>query len=110
MRPMRPHEELRRRAERLGAAVVAAALGAVLLALALPAASGRAAAGLPAGLRPRANLGVSQASSARVPHWACPDGPCEAIVDPHPVKTFAGYALPGGPLLEGGGELGGYDP
>ncbi len=26
------------------------------------------------------------------------------------MRTFAGYALPGGPLLEGGGELGGFDP
>jgi hypothetical protein len=38
-------------------------------------------------------------------------GACEAIIDPRPVRVSGRYALPdGGPLLEGGGELGGFDP
>ncbi len=45
------------------------------------------------------------------PYWACPEGPCEAIIDPRPVRIAGGWRLPaGGPLLEGSGELGGYDP
>jgi streptogramin lyase len=36
---------------------------------------------------------------------------CNLIIDPPPVETSAGLALPGGgPLLEGGGEKGGFDP
>jgi hypothetical protein len=36
---------------------------------------------------------------------------CNLIVDPPAIKTASGYRLPGGgPLLEGGGEKGGYDP
>jgi hypothetical protein len=36
---------------------------------------------------------------------------CDLIVDPHPVRKSSRYALPaGGPLLEGSGEDGGYDP
>ena len=44
-------------------------------------------------------------------HWACPEGACEAIAAPLPQSTDAGFALPrSGRLLEGSGELGGYDP
>ena len=37
---------------------------------------------------------------------------CNIVIDPPAVKTSSGYyALrSGGPLLEGGGELGGYNP
>jgi len=100
----------RYKAAALGATVLVATLGIMLLAVAAPVAMGSAATRVSGGLRFRAGLGVSPSTSTRVPRWACPNGPCEAIVDPHPVKTFAGYALPGGPLLEGGGELGGFDP
>ncbi|HXW59803.1 MAG TPA: S8 family serine peptidase, partial [Solirubrobacteraceae bacterium] len=54
---------------------------------------------------------VSPTPSATKPYWACPQGPCEAIVDPRPVRAAGHWALPaGGPLLEGSGEKGGYDP
>ena len=55
--------------------------------------------------------GAAATPSASKPHWACPEGACEAIVAPTPVKVADGYTLPGSSrLLEGGGELGGYDP
>ena len=54
---------------------------------------------------------ISLTPSATKPYWACPEGPCEAIIDPPAVKVPGGYALPGGgPLFEGGGEGGGWDP
>jgi IPT/TIG domain/Subtilase family len=69
---------------------------------------------VPPKLRRLAHAGpaaVSATPSKTRPYYACPAGACEAIVDPAPVRTSAGYALPaGGPLLEGGGEKGGYDP
>jgi IPT/TIG domain len=81
----------------------------------LPVASAWAArngAGANAGLSIRkATSEVSATPSATKPHWACPTGPCEAIVDPPPVKLSSGYALtPNGPLFEGGGIGGGYSP
>jgi subtilase family serine protease len=55
--------------------------------------------------------GRSSTPSSTRPYYACVQHACGAMVDPTPVKTVAGYELPaGGPLLEGGGELGGYDP
>ena len=55
--------------------------------------------------------GVSATPSKTKPYWACPEGPCNAIIDPRSVRASGRWALPaGGPLLEGGGELGGYDP
>ncbi len=68
------------------------------------------AAALAAPLRPSAE-GVSDTPSAVEPHWACPRGLCDAIVDPHPSSSAAALA----PVFalgkpEGGGEEGGYDP
>jgi alpha-tubulin suppressor-like RCC1 family protein len=59
--------------------------------------------------------GISLTPSKTEPYWACPEGPCEAIVDPPPVTVEvsgrARLALPDSKVeLEGGGELGGYDP
>ena len=57
--------------------------------------------------------GISLTPSTTKPHWACPESSCDAIVDPPPLraKGSARLALPqGGPLLEGDGEKGGYDP
>jgi hypothetical protein len=55
--------------------------------------------------------GVSLTPSATKPYWACPAGACEEIIDPRPVTVSGRYALQeGGPLLDGGGELGGLDP
>jgi Subtilase family len=54
--------------------------------------------------------GISLTPSATRPYYACPQGPCTAIIDPPAVKIAQGYELPaGGPLLEGDGEQGGYD-
>src|SRR5262249_24036344 len=65
-----------------------------------------------AGKRSRAPAsGVSLKPSATEPYWACPTGACEEIVSPPPLPVSGRYALrEGGPLLEGGGELGGLDP
>lgn len=54
--------------------------------------------------------GISLTPSSTRPYYACPQGACQAVIDPQPLKTASGYELPGGPLLEGGGELGGYTP
>jgi len=62
-----------------------------------------------------AELGYSLTPSKTEPYTPCPPGSgkieCDLIIDPSPVQTPSGYQLPdGGPLLEGGGEKGGYDP
>jgi hypothetical protein len=73
--------------------------------LAIPALTGTAAA------LNKATRGVGAKPSATEPHWLCPEGSCEAIVAPRPVKVGTRFALPGSSrLFEGGGELGGYDP
>ncbi len=55
--------------------------------------------------------GISLTPSTTEPYWACPDGPCDAIVDPRPVWTGHQWRLPAtGAILEGSGELGGFDP
>lgn len=58
---------------------------------------------------------ISLTPSTTKPYTLCPPGgrmiECNLIIDPPPVETSAGLALPGGgPLLEGGGEKGGFDP
>lgn len=88
---------------------LAATLCALLLcsALAQPAGAAMGAEGW---------LGYSLAPSKTMPYTPCPSGgsvmvECDIVVDPRPVKTSSGYQLAaGGPLYEGGGELGGYDP
>ncbi len=60
-------------------------------------------------------LGYSLTPSKTTPYTPCPPGgsmiECNIVIDPPAVKTSAGFQLPGGgPLFEGGGELGGYDP
>src|SRR5215467_12181234 len=37
--------------------------------------------------------GVSPTRSATSPYWACPEGPCDAIIDPLPVRAAGRYAL-----------------
>ncbi len=55
--------------------------------------------------------GVSSVPSATLPHWACPEGACDAIVDPPPRRVGSRFEMPGtSHLYEGGGELGGFDP
>ena len=55
--------------------------------------------------------GISLTPSGDEPYWACPQGICEAIVDPAPIRVDGHWALPdGGRLLEGSGEKGGFDP
>jgi hypothetical protein len=54
---------------------------------------------------------LGAAEVAQRPRWACPEGACEAIIAPHPVAVADGFALAtGGRALQGGGELGGFDP
>ena len=56
--------------------------------------------------------GVSLTPSPTRPYWACPEGPCEAIIDPVAARASGRWALAarGRPLLEGHGEKGGLDP
>ncbi len=55
--------------------------------------------------------GISLTPSAIEPYWACPDGPCDAILDPRPTLTGGKWQLPAtGAVLEGSGEYGGFDP
>jgi subtilase family serine protease len=55
---------------------------------------------------------ISLSPSTTQPYYLCPQGPCQAIIDPAPTPapTRSGFALAGGTALEGSGELGGYDP
>ena len=61
-------------------------------------------------------LGYSLTPSTTEPYTACPPGKgkiqCDLIIDPHPVETLSGaWERPNnGPMLEGSGELGGFDP
>jgi len=58
--------------------------------------------------------GISLTPSSTRPYYVCPDGTCQAIVDPQPVqRTVRGkrrLVLPDGVPLQGSGEKGGYDP
>ena len=57
--------------------------------------------------------GISLTPSTTRPYWVCPDGSCNAIVDPKPVRKGRSrqLVLPDATRqLEGGGEEGGYDP
>ncbi|MGO9490268.1 MAG: IPT/TIG domain-containing protein [Solirubrobacteraceae bacterium] len=63
----------------------------------------------------RARKGIALTPSATEAHWACPEESCEEIIDPSPEPVVVGgvkrFRLPaGGPLLEGSGEMGGFDP
>jgi IPT/TIG domain-containing protein/subtilase family protein len=104
----------RRRPERIGRPTRRLAWEAALLTAFMVAAVSIPSAAAAAGSRPSIHQrgpGVSLAPSGVRPHWACPTGVCEAIIDPPPVRVGAEFALPhGGPPLQGHGELGGYDP
>ncbi len=59
-------------------------------------------------LRKRA-LGTGRSTAPA--RWACPEGACDAIIVPRPVREANRFVLPqSSRLLEGGGELGGLDP
>ncbi len=59
---------------------------------------------------------IASTPSNTRPSWACPKGSCDAIIDPQPSRAARRWELPAqrqslpGPSLEGGGELGGFDP
>ncbi len=80
---------------------------------AAPSPRGTRKALLAARARAAAEGGVSLTPSKTKPYWLCPEGPCDAIIDPEPVrkKVHAAMrlALPDGRPLEGDGELGGFD-
>ena len=104
------HEAGRRRSRR---AAPAAVLSVVLLAatlIAAASASARPAHALAALGRTKANAAISATRSATRPHWACPQGACEAIVEPRLLTGSGRAASPGGRLYEGSGELGGLSP
>jgi len=125
------HGRGRRRACCTSADILLAAL-AVVLALALAAPVGSYGASLEpvslleAGAAPRATGdfahaeplqagGIASSPASEEPYYACPYGPCFAIVDPAPrlvrVQGRSRYQLPRvGTLLEGHGEKGGLDP
>jgi hypothetical protein len=95
-------------------------LTAALLACVLPQAAS-AELGMSTGLGASTELEasatpeVSSTPSATKPYTPCPPGgrmiECNIVIDPPAVATPSGYRLPdGGPLLEGGGEKGGFDP
>ncbi len=128
-------ESARRRA--IAVALVAASLAATLLALGAlaPVAVARTASAgeeaLPSGLlaaapppagktgsrvlqareAAAAEGGISLTPSSTRPYYVCPEGTCQAIVDPQPVsRTVHGkrrLALPDGTPLQGSGEKGG---
>ncbi len=90
----------------LAAPISARALGASPLAEALPGGPRTAIASERA-----LQSGVSLVPSTSEPHWACPQGVCEAIVDPPPHFVDGHWTLPDSArALEGGGEKGGFDP
>jgi hypothetical protein len=93
------------------AAVAACSVIVVASASAARYSAGGGSAGLSSFSINKATAEVPATPSATKPHWACPTGLCDAIIDPPPVKVGARFALPqGGPALEGSGEGGGYDP
>jgi hypothetical protein len=105
-----------RLARTLRGLVLACLLGSAVLAAATCAAAVAQPAAHVTGPAPKARHraagpnAVSLSRSATVPFYACPRGACEAVLDPRPARRSGRFALPGGHLLEGGGELGGYDP
>jgi hypothetical protein len=100
---------------RVGRARVARAMALAAMLLAVPLCSVLAQ---PAGAAAVVNrFGYSLTPSRTTPFTPCPSGgrmlvECNIVIDPHPVKLSSGRYRPpaGGPLFEGGGELGGYDP
>ena len=105
-------------AGREGARVRATVTAAVLLVSVIAAmllASGSAAArpvhALAAIGKTKANAAISASrTSTTSPHWACPQGACEAIVEPRLLTPSGRAASPRGRLYEGSGELGGLSP
>ncbi len=99
---------------------LATMLAVLVLVPAMPASAASGGAGATAALRAGAaalsphgaSLSVASTPSDVAPHWACPSGACEAIVEPRPQRVASrSFALPSSArLLEGSGELGGYDP
>jgi hypothetical protein len=63
------------------------------------------------GLMPQTAFAESEVSltpSTTKPYYACPHDGCDGIIEPPATKTAAGYVLPDGTLLPGGGPEGGY--
>ncbi|HTQ68521.1 MAG TPA: IPT/TIG domain-containing protein [Solirubrobacteraceae bacterium] len=96
------------------AALLLVALTATLLIAGASAASARSAArpahALAALGRTKANAAVPATRTTGKAHWACPQGACEAIVEPRPAADAARGTSPGGGLSQGSGELGGFSP
>jgi hypothetical protein len=85
-------------------------IAAWLVAAVLACALALALAPTVAGAAPRRpDFAVSDTPSSTRPHWACPEGLCDAIVDPRPSADAEPFAR-ARHEPEGSGELGGYDP
>jgi hypothetical protein len=91
------------------AAVVLVSLLALFL-LASASASARPRHALAALGRTKANAAIAATPSATRPHWACPQGVCEAVVEPRLLTRNGRGVSPAGRLYEGSGELGGLSP
>ncbi len=90
-----------------GVALAAMLLGALLCVAFAQPAGATSGSGSP--------LGYSLTPSKTKPYTPCPPGgrmiECNIVIDPPAVRTSSGFRPPaGGPLYEGGGEFGGYDP
>ncbi len=92
------------------------ALPLILAAFVLGAALPQAASAAEPPSQAETGLTYSLTPSKTEPYTLCPPGgrmipECDLIIEPQPVQTASGYAVPGGgPLLEGSGELGGWAP
>jgi IPT/TIG domain len=88
-------------------ALVFVALAVVIAAAPAAASPGHALTALG---KTKQSTSISATRSASSPHWACPEGACEAIVEPHVATDSGRTRAPGGRLYEGSGELGGFSP
>ena len=102
------HEGVRLRIA-LPASLLLASIATAML-IAAGSAAARPVHALAALGRTKGNASISATRSATSPHWACPQGACEAIVEPRLFSPSGRAESPGGRLYEGSGELGGLSP
>jgi IPT/TIG domain/Subtilase family len=101
----------RRRLARLAGVCLLALGGCAIVSVGVAnAASATNAKRLPGKLHLRKRA-LGTGSPTTRPRWACPEGVCQAIVAPRPVRRADRFVLPQGHRrLEGSGERGGLDP
>ena len=91
-------------------AILLASLAAAMVAGVGQASAATRAHALVALGKSKQSAGISATRSSTSPHWACPTGACEAIVEPHGALVAGRARSPRGTLYEGSGELGGLGP